>query len=66
MHWFFSDEKNLCQGQMQNTMNNRLLAFSSHGVSSVIKTKFPQNVMIFGCVSSQGDIMLSDFLEEVP
>ena len=47
MFWFFSDEQNFCQNHLRNTKNNGWLAFSSREVPCVVKTKFPQTVMIF-------------------
>ncbi|KAL1132100.1 hypothetical protein AAG570_010058 [Ranatra chinensis] len=54
---FFSDEKNFCQDQKHNTQNNRWLAYSTKDIPRVMQTKFPQTVMVFGCVSSKGDVM---------
>uniref|UniRef100_A0A182PG36 Tc1-like transposase DDE domain-containing protein n=1 Tax=Anopheles epiroticus TaxID=199890 RepID=A0A182PG36_9DIPT len=57
--WFFSDEKNFCQDQ-----NNRWLAYCPADVPRVPQTKFPQTVMVFSCVSSEGDVMPPYFFEQ--
>ena len=62
--WFFSDEKNFCQDQKHNTQNNRWLAYSTKDIPRVMQTKFPQTVMVFGCVSSEGDVMPLHFFQE--
>ena len=62
--WFFSNEKNFCQDQKHNTQNNRWLAYSPKDTPHVTQTKFPQTVMVFGCVSSEGDVMLPHFFRE--
>ena len=53
--WFFSDEKNVCQDQRHNTQNNRWLAYSQKETPCAMQTKFFQTVMVFGCVSCEGD-----------
>ena len=53
--WFFSDEKNFCLDQRRNTQNSRWLAYSPKDTRSVMQTKFSQTVMVFGCVSCEGD-----------
>ena len=62
--WFFSDEKNFCQGQLQNAQDNRWLAVSPLEVPRVMKTKFSQTVMVLGCVSSDVDVMSPTSLKE--
>lgn len=62
--WFFSDEKNFCQDQKHNTQNNRWLAYSTKDIPRVMQTKFPLTVMVFGCVSSEGDVMPPHFFQE--
>lgn len=57
MLWVFSDEKNFCQDQMVNTQNNRWLAVSPKDVPRVMKNKYPANIMVFGVVTSDGDVM---------
>ena len=57
MLWFFSDEKNFCQDQMHNRQNHRWVAMCPKDVPRVMKTKFPATVMVFGVVSSEGDVM---------
>ena len=57
MLWFFSDEKNFCQDQAHNRRNNRWLAANNRDVPTVMKTKFPATVMVFGVVSSEGHVM---------
>ena len=61
---FFSDEKNFRPDQLRNAQNNRWLAVNPCEVSRVMKTKFPQTVMAFGYVSSDGDVMLPHVFEE--
>uniref|UniRef100_A0A182PX72 Uncharacterized protein n=1 Tax=Anopheles epiroticus TaxID=199890 RepID=A0A182PX72_9DIPT len=55
--WLYSDEKNFCQDQKHNVQNHRLLAYCAADVPRVPQTQFPQTVMVFGCVSSEGDVM---------
>jgi len=57
MVWFFSDEKNFCQDQSINRQNNRWLAYCPKDVPRIMQTKFPATVMVFGVVSSEGDVM---------
>ena len=57
MLWFFSDEKNFCQDQVQNSQNHRWIATNNRDVPKVMKTKFPATVMVFGVVSSESHIM---------
>ena len=53
--WFFSDEKNVFQDQKYSMQNNRWLAYSPKDTPRVMQTKFSQTVMVFGCVSCEGD-----------
>ena len=62
--WFFSDEKNICQDQKHKTQNNRWLAYSPKDTPHVMQIKFSQTVMVFGCVSCQGDVMALHFFRE--
>ena len=62
--WFFSDEKNLCHDQKNNTQNNRWLAHSPKDTPCVMQTKSSQTVMVFGCVSCEGDVMPPHFIRE--
>uniref|UniRef100_A0A182STD9 DDE-1 domain-containing protein n=1 Tax=Anopheles maculatus TaxID=74869 RepID=A0A182STD9_9DIPT len=62
--WFFSDKKNFCQDQKVNTQNNRWLAYCPADVPRVPQTKFPQTVIVFSCVSSEGDVMPPNFFEQ--
>ena len=62
--WFFSDEKNFCQDQKYNMLNNRWLAHSPKDTPHVMQTKFSQTAMDFGCVSWEGDVMLPHFFRE--
>ena len=62
--WFFFDEKNACHDQKHNTQNNRWLAHSPKDTSRVMKTKFSQTVMVFGCVSCEGDVMPPHFFQK--
>lgn len=64
MLWFFSDEKNFCQDQKINSQNNRWLAVSPKDVPRVMQTKFPVTIMVFGVVSSEGDVMPPHFFPE--
>ena len=57
MLWFFSDEKNFCQDQVHNRQNHRWIAMCPNDVPRVMKTKFPNTVMVFGVISSDGDVM---------
>ena len=59
--WFFSDEKNFCQDQKHKTQNNRWLAYSPRHTPCVMQTKFSKTVMVFGCVSCEGDVMHPHF-----
>lgn len=56
-------KKNLCQEQKYSTKNNKWLAQSPFNVPRVMKVKFPQHVMVFGIVSSEGDIMPPHFFD---
>ena len=51
MIWFFY------QNQLHNTKNDGWLAYNPCGVPCIMKTKFLQNVMVFGCASSEADVM---------
>ena len=62
--WFFSDEKNVCQDQKHNAQNGRWLAYSPKGTPRVMQTKFSQTVMVFGCLSCEGDVMPPRFFRE--
>ncbi|QQP53619.1 Uncharacterized protein FKW44_006153 [Caligus rogercresseyi] len=55
--WFFSDEKNFTQDQKHNSQNNRWCVKNPHEVPIVGQTKFPAAVMVFGIISSNGDVM---------
>ena len=57
MVWIFSDEKNFCQDQLHNSQNNRWLAVCPKDVPRVMKTKYPATIMVFGVVTSEGDVM---------
>ena len=61
MLWFFSNEKNFCQDQAHNRQNHRWIAMCPNDVPRVIKTKFPNMVMVFGVISS--DMMLAHIFE---
>ena len=45
--------------------NNRWLAYSLRDTLRVIQTKIFQTVMVFGCVSCEGDVMPPHFFREV-
>ena len=55
--WFFSDEKCFCQNRMVNSQNDRWFALYPQDVPILMKTKHPVHIMVFGVVSSDGDIM---------
>ncbi|KAF2359491.1 hypothetical protein FHG87_009754 [Trinorchestia longiramus] len=57
MLWFFCDDKNFRQDQAHNRQNHRWIAMSAKDVPRVMKTKFPAMVMVFGVISSDGDVM---------
>ena len=59
--WFFSNEKNFCQDQKHNKQNNRWLSYSPKDTPRVMQTKFPQTVMVFGCLSSESDVISPHF-----
>ena len=63
MLWFFSDEKNFCQDQAHNRQNHRWIAICPNDVPRVMKTKFPNTVMVFGMISSNRDMMLPHIFE---
>ena len=63
MLWFFSDEKNFCQDQAHNRQNHRWIAMCLKDVPRVMKTKFPNTVMVFSVISSDGDMMLLHIFE---
>ena len=62
--WFFSDEKNFCQHQKHIKQNNRWLAYCPKDTPGVMHTKFSQTVMVFGCVSCEGDVMPPYFFRQ--
>ena len=57
MLWFFSDEKNFCHDQTHNRQNHRWIAMCPSNVPRVMKTKFPNTVMVFGVINSDGYVM---------
>ena len=57
MLWFFSDEKNFNQDQMVNSQNNCWLALYLQDILMVMKTKHLVHIMMFGVVTSDGDVM---------
>ena len=61
--WFFSDEKNFCQDQAYNRQNHQWIAMCPKDVPRMMKTKFPNMVMVFGVISSNGDVMLPHIFE---
>ena len=65
MLWFFSDEKNFCQDQVHNTQNHQWIAMCPNDVPRVKKTKFPNTIMFFGVISSDGDVMPLHILRQV-
>ena len=61
---FFSEKRTFCQDQLQITQNNRCLAFSPPEVPRVTKTRFPQTVMVFSCMSREDDVMPFHIVKE--
>ena len=59
--WFFSDEKNFDQDQKVNRRNDRWLCADPSEVPTVMHTKFPATVMVFGVVSNEEHIMPPHF-----
>ena len=57
MLWFFSDEKNFCQDQGPQQAEPLMDCYVPNDVPRVMKTKFPNTVMIFGVISSDRDVM---------
>ena len=47
-----------------NSKNNRLLAVSNKEVFKVMQTKFPATCIVFGVISSEGDVMPPHFFPE--
>ena len=43
--------------------NDRWLAYSPKGTPHVMRTKFSQTVVVFGCVSCEGDVMPLHFFQ---
>ncbi|CAI9733001.1 Hypothetical predicted protein [Octopus vulgaris] len=64
MIWFFSDGKNFCQDQLPNTQNNRWLTCNPCDVPYIMKTEFSQTMVVFGSVSSEGEIMMPHIFEK--
>ena len=60
---FFSDEKNFCQDQAHNMQNHQWTAMCANDVPRVMKTKFPNTVMVFGVISSDGNMMSPHIFE---
>ena len=63
MLWFFSDEINFCQDQVNNSQNHRWIVTNNRDVPRMMKTKFPATVMVFGVGSSECHIMPYHILE---
>ena len=63
MIWFFSDEKNFCQDQVQYSQSHRWIATNNKDVPRGTKTKFPAMVMVFEVVSNEGHIMPTHIFE---
>lgn len=55
--WLLSDVKKLCQNQLHKSQDNRRLAYIQFDVPRIMK--FPQTAIVWGCVSSEGDVLLS-------
>ena len=53
----FSDEKTFYQDQMVISQNNHQLALSPQDVPLVMNTKYPVHIMVFGVVTSSGDVI---------
>ena len=56
--WFFSDKKIFCQDQIVNRLNNCCLVLSPQNVLILMKTKNPICIMVFGVVTSDGDVII--------
>jgi hypothetical protein len=54
---FFSDERNFLQDQKVNSRNNRWLCDDPSEVPIIMKTKFPETVMVLRVVSNKGDML---------
>ena len=54
---FFSDEKNFQQDQVVNRRNDRWLCADITEVPVVMRTKYPQTLMVLGVVTSEGEVM---------
>ena len=63
---FFSDEKNFCQDQAHSRQNNQWIAMCPNDVPRVMKTKFPNMVMVFSVISSDRDMMPLHIFEMGP
>ena len=50
-----------CQDQKYTTQNNRWLACSPMVTPCAMQTKFSQTVIVFRCVSREGDVMPPHF-----
>ena len=59
--WFFSDKKNFTQSQKHNSQTNRWYYQSPEEVHIVSRSKFSAIVMVFGVISSDGDVMKPHF-----
>ena len=63
--WFFSDEKNFTQDRKHNSQNKSWYARNPTNVPIVGQTKCPAAaVMVFGIISSEGDVMPPHFFEK--
>ena len=62
--WYFSDKKTLCQQPKDYKRNIRWLARSLFKVPRVQEVKFLAHIMVFGVVSSQGNVMPSYFFKD--
>lgn len=62
--WIFFDENNFCQNQLHNTQNSKWFTYNSSGVLRVIKSKFPQTVMVFEGVFSENYVISIHIFEQ--
>ena len=57
MFWFFSDDQNFCQDQIVNSQSNYWFARNPQDVPTVMKTKHPVHIMVFGVATHDSDVI---------
>ena len=62
--WFLSNEKNFCQDRLHTIQKNRWFVYNQCGTPCIIKSKFSKTVMVFGCVSWEGDVKSLHIFEQ--